>query len=337
MVYVGSCSGVYYAFERDTGEVRWSYDTKADGVPATFHTNPVVTERLVVTGTDGGAPGYVYAFDRMTGQVRWKRILPQGQVSADLALAGDSILALGSNGDLVALDAETGEARWVFDAPSDPYRQRGSLAAGATTIYTAGMDEAIYAIRVADGRQLWRRELGSEVTTSILLRGDRLYVGTADGQLLRLDTGSGEVVARIDAGEAPGDTLVPLAAGVCFLRRPPSRKLTAIDAELRQIGWVREPEKGSWSTDRPILWKGLLLAGDNQGNLLALDPEDGSIAWSTALEGQIRGLGHAGDTLFVGTIEGRLYALTPELGGSSEGTAGRVDGSLPGLPASRRR
>ena len=43
-VYVGSCSGSFFAFELDTGRVRWSYDTSRDVEHGQFHGEALVTE-----------------------------------------------------------------------------------------------------------------------------------------------------------------------------------------------------------------------------------------------------------------------------------------------------
>jgi len=53
LVYVGSCSGTYFALNRSTGARRWTYDTRQDGDAAQFHGNPLITDDLVVTGSDG--------------------------------------------------------------------------------------------------------------------------------------------------------------------------------------------------------------------------------------------------------------------------------------------
>jgi len=56
--------------------VRWSYDIHQDGNQTSFHGNPLITDQLVLIGTDkscaSGGIGHVYAFDRATGAVRWK-------------------------------------------------------------------------------------------------------------------------------------------------------------------------------------------------------------------------------------------------------------------------
>ena len=53
VVLIGSCAGTFYALDKKTGEVRWSYDIKKDGDQTSFHGNPLITEDLIIIGTDG--------------------------------------------------------------------------------------------------------------------------------------------------------------------------------------------------------------------------------------------------------------------------------------------
>jgi membrane peptidoglycan carboxypeptidase len=50
------------ALDNKTGKVKWSYDIRNDGEQSQFHGDPLVTDELVIIGTDGNI-GHVYAFD----------------------------------------------------------------------------------------------------------------------------------------------------------------------------------------------------------------------------------------------------------------------------------
>ena len=70
LLYQGSCTGVFYALDRRTGEVRWAHDTAPDGEPASFHGDPLVSGDLILTGADAPNLGHLYAFELETGAVR---------------------------------------------------------------------------------------------------------------------------------------------------------------------------------------------------------------------------------------------------------------------------
>jgi outer membrane protein assembly factor BamB len=63
LVIAGSCAGKLLALDDSTGAIVWQYDTSIDGSPAQFHGDALVTEDLVVVGTD-------YRFHRTSLRLR---------------------------------------------------------------------------------------------------------------------------------------------------------------------------------------------------------------------------------------------------------------------------
>jgi outer membrane protein assembly factor BamB len=67
-----------------------------------------------------------------------------------------------------------------------------------------------------------------------------------------------------------------------------------------------------WGTVRPYVWQGAVLVSDT-GHLYAYKESDGSLAWSHDFPGQlVRGIGITPDLLYLGTMQGMLYAFSPE-------------------------
>ena len=50
-VFIGSCAGVFYALNKATGKMRWSYDIRQDGKQISFHGNPLVVDDMILIGT----------------------------------------------------------------------------------------------------------------------------------------------------------------------------------------------------------------------------------------------------------------------------------------------
>jgi outer membrane protein assembly factor BamB len=53
----------------------------------------------------------------------------------------------------------------------------------------------------------------------------------------------------------------------------------------------------------------VVVAGTESGEVLAFKLSDGTPVWKLKLEGEIKGLGATGNVLYVGTLQGRVYAL----------------------------
>ena len=115
LVYVGSCAGVFYAFDAATGEIRWSYDVSGDGA-SQFHGNPLILDSLVIVGTDEGSMEYgtAYAFERFSGKLYWKSAGHSG-VGSNADFGGDSLFFFVTRDDtLLALSMFDGQPAWTF-------------------------------------------------------------------------------------------------------------------------------------------------------------------------------------------------------------------------------
>jgi outer membrane protein assembly factor BamB len=328
--------------------VTWSYDMSKEGEEASFHGDPLVAGDLVLVGTDGGgvpnASGHLFAFAWKTGELRWKYRADKG-VATDILLSGSKVYAVSSGDRLDCFNLKDGRLLWSYPATQ---RKENAPTAQAQTehvgpaslspvlvgkrVFFATAEGRVYAVNAASGRLLWERDLASPITTDLASLGDALYVGTSAGRLCRLVQKSGAVAAVIDAPQRPfgkpviaGSSLVVLlteAAECCD-------SLAAFDLSLKKLIW-RQSATGSpgisdsqggaagsevhprWTTIRPRLWDGLVLAGNDQGVLAAVRPSDGSWAWRRQFRGRIRGIGADADgRLYVGTVEGALFAFQP--------------------------
>jgi outer membrane protein assembly factor BamB len=94
--------------DRQSGQRRWSYDIKKDGNQNSFHGNPLITDDLILIGTDG-AMGHVYAFERATGKVVWKHAITRS-VSGNGGATTD-VLGSGANAYVVTIGDELTRGR----------------------------------------------------------------------------------------------------------------------------------------------------------------------------------------------------------------------------------
>lgn len=313
LVLAGSCSGVYYAFDARTGAVVWTYDTREAGGPKNFHGDPVITEELVVTPSDGVGPAYTYALERHGGAVRWMR---PGAIITDLVRFEQWVVGLEQEtGDLVAIDIEGGGTVWRVapEAPGRPGIDNSPVVVGET-VYSPGPDGSVRAVRVASGQTLWRTEIGCGINTGLAIRGGDLYLGCFDGRLFRLSMADGDVTGegRLDAGFPFGQPVAVDGAVVYLVGDNPraggGSRLVAFAPDLASTRW-EAVDAATWSSMQPLLWRGLLVVGNGDGEVVALRPGDGSVAWRRQLTGTIRGLGATEELLLVGTLKGTIFAL----------------------------
>jgi outer membrane protein assembly factor BamB len=296
------------ALDTKTGQVKWEYDIRKDGEQRLFHGDPLVTNDLVVIGTDG-AMGHVYAFEKSTGLVRWKYKVEDRGVASDVLRLGRNVYAVTLGDELLCLDLETGKPNWTFHSGSrskDPYLT-STPAITSERIYFGGLDGIIYALDAQSGKLAWKKELGGRVTTSLAVRGHDLYVGTAKRHVYRLDTDSGNVLGNFATESEPRwhltlaeDSLVVFVG---------DEILASLDLSLKNLRWSAEASK-EWTSARPYLWQGFVLAGDRR-ELVAFRSSDGAREWSHKFPETIRGIGTSEEVLYVGSLKGPVFAYVP--------------------------
>ena len=306
---VGSCNGMIRALDRKSGQVKWDYNIRNDGDQRQFHGDPLITDELVVIGTDGNI-GHVYAFNRSTGTVRWKYKVEEGGVASDIVRGGQNVCAVTLGDELACLDSETGKPNWTFRSSfsGHDFHWTPPPAINGTRVYFGGQDGTLYALDAQAGKLIWKRTLDGAVTTSIATWGNDLYLGTAHRHIYRIDTNSGDVTRDFHSEWQPRWNIVLADHGlVLFLG---DEIIASLDPSLQKMRWSAEASK-EWTSARPYLWRGIILAG-NRRELVALRSSDGTRQWSHQFPEVVRGIGISDDALYVGSLKGPIFAYVPK-------------------------
>ena len=306
LLIVSSCNGLIRALDKKTGQIRWSYDIRKDGDQTEFHGDPLVTQDLIIIGTDGKM-GHVYAFERLTGAVRWKYRVEWRGLASDIVRSGNRIYGVTLDDELVCLDIESGVAKWTFrsGAPPKSLYWNSSPAVIGGVVYFGGLDGIAYALDVRSGKLIWKTDLGARVSSSVASHGHEIYVGTANRHIYRLDADSGKVLADLAADAEPRWRLMIASDSLLAFLGP--QTLASFDLSLKETRWSAKASP-NWTSARPYVWRGEVLAGVG-ADLVAFRASDGARMWSHQLSGTIRGIGISDDVLYVGTLKGPVFAL----------------------------
>jgi outer membrane protein assembly factor BamB len=234
----------------------------------------------------------------------WRTTVGRG-VRGGVAL-GEGVLVAGTVDRLVVLvDRTSGEVFW---------RQRvdGTIHAGPLLdedrVYVATENQPagrVYALRLRDGRPIWRSRVGS-VVAPLAFDGDALYAGTEGGTVLRVEPEGGRVMWRrsllgaVRAGPVatPQGLAVATSADTLYL-------LDRATGEVR----ARRPTPGTVLATPASDGAHLYLA-TTTGHLLAIDLPDLAVRWDRAAGDAVYGApALARDTLFVVTRDGQLWRI----------------------------
>ena len=313
-LFIGSCAGTFYALNRTTGQVQWSYDIRKDGKQVSFHGDPLVTDDLILIGTDHNCVpdgiGHVYAFERDSGKVRWKyRAI---SVPTDIVRLGSNVYFGSFQDQWSSVDLHTGDLNWSFStgAPNKDCDMPKAPATDGNRLFIAGLDGVIYALDALSGRVTWKRKLPAAPSTSLSLKDKTIYVGTNDQRIYRLNAETGAVISELAVDAKPVGRLAFANDSLfMFLENASERVgyIISVDTKLSGVRW-KQRSSPDWASERPHLWKEFVVAGNCRGGIGAFRATDGEPQWNLSLKGCIRSVGSSGNMLFAGVQEGTISA-----------------------------
>lgn len=225
----------------------------------------------------------VVALDLSSGRVAWERdLMPDYEDSAaslggGVAYGYGRVFAATAFGEVVALDAATGETLWVQTIGA-PLRAAPTVADGR--LFVIAFDNRLFALDARDGAILWQH---AGITESAGLLG--AAVPAVSGELVIASYSSGEVVAlRVENGRlAWSDSLI-------FQGRFGARtNLSDVDAS-------------------PVVDRGVVIAVSQSGRLVAIDLRSGLRVWDQEIP-SAQTPWVAGDYIYVATIDAQLVCL----------------------------
>ncbi len=117
------------------------------------------------------------------------------EVEAQPVIADGVIYQGVMNGEMHAIDADTGQALWI-QRPGGPIPH--SAAIYGSRVYFGSLDGNVYALSAADGSTDWQFSSGGPVMSAPAVVDGRLYIGSNDGNLYALDAVTGAELWRVE-------------------------------------------------------------------------------------------------------------------------------------------
>jgi outer membrane protein assembly factor BamB len=243
-------------------QIRWRIALHEHGLfeaaPEECASGVLAHGRVVV----GSRAGNVVGVDPAQGHVDWA-IAVSGGVDSEARFdpASDQVYVGADDGGFYALDAERGSVRWSYRAKGAIERGAafGGTGAASGLVYVATAADRLFALDAATGKWRWQYERETPEGFTIhgysgpRLAGGRVFAGFADGFLVSLAAGTGEVQwARSLA--AASDQFVDV---------------DATPALITSTGGLGD----------------VLLTSSYSGGLYAVDARDGNVRWRLGTEG----------------------------------------------------
>jgi outer membrane assembly lipoprotein YfgL len=275
---------------------------------------------------------------RIAGRQVWQARVDSIRFPLAVAALGDRFVAAGSDGTVVALQAETGRELW-------------RASAGAPLTAGVGSDGRFASVVTRDnevvtfdaGRIVWRQRVPSRVVTPPLVAGERVFVMSVDRVVHAFDALDGR---RLWMLQRPGDALTLFQGGVVMPYRNSllvgqGARLTAVDPLRGSVLWevpLASP-RGTNEVERladllgPALRNGdRVCARAFQAAVGCADASRGTLLWSRNTGG-VAAIGGDAERIFGADASSRVTAWRAASGETLWTYEGLVNRQLSGALA----
>lgn len=175
---------------------------------------------------------------------------------------------------------------WTADLGGDAEFLRLALrpAGDGSRIYAASQDGNVTAFDPVSGKRLWRTELDLDLSAGPGVGDGLVVVASADGLIIVLDAADGSERWRINIY---GESLArPLIANGAIIIQTVDNRLRALQAFDGSERWeVKEtmPALTMRGSTAPVISGTNVVAGFDNGYVIAVDMESGNITWRSFL------------------------------------------------------
>ena len=135
-------------------------------------------------------------------------------IESSAAIVGGTVFVGTQKGELVALSLENGALYWRFSTGS-PIGESSPAYSGGV-VYIGDSSGWINAINATNGQKLWAFKTGSEIKSSPVVVGDRVLIGSYDQTLYCLSTRNGSVLWKVRT-EGPVHSTPSIADGLAYV------------------------------------------------------------------------------------------------------------------------
>lgn len=208
-IIFGNGDGHVYALDAANGHLVWK--TPIRSFVSMSSANVAQSDGIVVMG--GTHPSRIYGVDAKSGKLLWA-VHPANVFSSS---AGDGTwavhngVAIGqietrvagqaagtSSSEELAIDMKTGKILWTAELGSGKIPPRNKVAVPTIVngiVYTGSpVTHTEYAIRVSDGKLLWKQPLKAPMKCAPTVIGDTVIQPTGPGKIFALNRANGEIL-----------------------------------------------------------------------------------------------------------------------------------------------
>ena len=267
----------------------------------------------------------------------------------------DSTVYVGTYlGELIAVDLDTGEPQWRYQASTDVGIGESSPAVGHGLVFVGDLSGMLHAVHRNTGERAWTFQTEGEIKSSPVVVGDHLLIGSYDGFLYGLSATDGTLIWKYETlnyvhatpavadGVAyfggcdevfrgvrisDGQEVFNLPAGAYTAASPVindnrvyfgtfDNEVLGLDLQSQEIIWRYEHHTRHFPFYSSALnIDGKVIIGGRDRIIHAIDEETGEEVWTFMTGARVDSSPVASGTrVYVGSGDGRFYVLDLKTG-----------------------
>ena len=246
-------------------------------------------------------------------------------------IAYDKIFSASREGEIVALDLQTGKKIWEIDVRDETSessffssrpsaRLAGGPATGIEKVFIGSEHGNVYAFEADTGALSWQGKIKGEVIAAPGHEAGTLVVNSASGVLKAFNASNGEDVWQIEQDVPPlslrGISEPVVAAGGAIVGTAEGT-VTVYILENGQQGWTAEIGEAEGSTElmrvidvdsTPVVFGDKIYAVSSRGQIAALDLRTGRVLWKRQYS-SYENIIVDGNMIYLTDVKGHVYAI----------------------------
>ncbi len=323
VLYIGSNYGIH-AIDAKSGEKIWT--TPTNGFVKAV---PAVVDGTLYIGPDDKR---FYAIDITDGSIKWTfKNSTDGYLSSPV-VAKNLVYAGSKDGTLYAINIKTGQLSWIYPSGRDI---DSSPAVVDGTVFFGNDDSNVFALDAISGSKKWIYDTGSSpIKSSPAVSNGIVYIGSNDGNIYALSAANGAFRWKYMTGNNV-ETSPSIHNGMVFAGSK-DVNFYALDAGTGKLIW-QFPTAGFVYSSSAAISNDVVYFGSRNNWMYGLDAKTGERIWrnSTGMNDKddITTPAISGDTLYVATHSGMIYAFTSLKPGQTVPTSTPVAPKVTTVPA----
>lgn len=266
----------------------WSTSANDGNEDLFFKLTPAWDENFIYSA---GHDGDISAINLTNGKKAWKQRYKNLPFSSNLA-ATERELYLGTdNAEVVKLDKATGQLIWTKPVPSTVI---AAPKASGNNVFAKTINGELTAINTQTGAPVWnyQQTLPSLIlkdTSDPVINVAAVLIGFSNGTLIAFEKASGNILWNKQISLPEGKTDVERMADISATPKIVGNTVYAASYQGKLIAFDLQTQDTVWSADVSTyndfaLSDNAIFAGDNNGNVIAIERTSGTILWKqTAL------------------------------------------------------